>query len=73
MCVTVQDTGPGIAEPEALFEEVKRADSRKSPMGFRLVICRRIARLLGGDLTLESGSRRGARFTLWLPTVPASA
>ncbi|HSL72186.1 MAG TPA: HAMP domain-containing sensor histidine kinase [Longimicrobiales bacterium] len=73
LCVTVQDTGPGIAEPEALFEEVKRADSRKSPMGFRLVICRRIARLLGGDLTLDSSNHRGARFTLWLPTAAAPA
>jgi signal transduction histidine kinase len=71
VCVTVQDTGPGIAEPEHLFEETKRAETRKTPMGFRLVICRRVARLLGGDLTLESAPGRGAKFTLWLPLATA--
>jgi signal transduction histidine kinase len=71
VCVSVQDTGPGISEPEHLFEETKRAETRKSPMGFRLVICRRVARLLGGDLTLESAPGRGAKFTLWLPLATA--
>ncbi|MGH8436726.1 MAG: sensor histidine kinase, partial [Pseudomonas sp.] len=71
VCMSVQDTGPGIPEPEVLFEEVRRVEKPKPPVGFRLVICRRIARLLGGDLTVESLPGRGASFTLWLP-VPRS-
>jgi signal transduction histidine kinase len=72
VCLTVQDTGPGINQPERLFEEVDRVENPKPPIGFRLVICRRIARLLGGDLTLESAPGRGALFTVWLP-VPRTA
>jgi signal transduction histidine kinase len=67
VCLSVQDTGPGIAEPEVLFEEVRRVEKPRPPVGFRLVICRRIARLLGGDLTVESLPGQGATFTLWLP------
>jgi signal transduction histidine kinase len=32
-----------------------------------LAISRRIARLLGGDITVESDTGRGSTFTLWLP------
>jgi signal transduction histidine kinase len=67
VCMSVQDSGPGIPEPDVLFEEVRRVEKPKPPVGFRLVICRRIARLLGGDLTVESLPGRGASFTLWLP------
>jgi signal transduction histidine kinase len=72
VCLSVQDTGPGIPQPERLFEEVDRVENPKPPIGFRLVICRRIARLLGGDLTVETTPGRGAAFTLWLP-VPRTA
>lgn len=67
VCVSVQDSGPGLVEPESIFEEVRRVEQSSTQVGFRLVICRRIARLLGGDLTLESSAGRGATFTLWLP------
>lgn len=32
-----------------------------------LAISRRIARLLGADVTVESEVERGSTFTLWLP------
>ena len=66
-CITVHDSGPGVEDADHIFEEVQRVNVPKSQVGFRLVICRRIARLLGGDLTLESVKNRGAAFTLWLP------
>lgn len=66
-CVTVQDTGPGVDDPDHIFEEARRVELTRKQVGFRLVICRRIARLLGGDLTVESVRGRGSSFTLWLP------
>lgn len=65
--ITVTDSGPGISDPADLFEEIKRVEQYKLRLGFRLVICRRIARMLGGDLTLDNRSGRGASFTLWIP------
>ena len=35
--------------------------------GLGLTISRRLARLMGGDLTVESVQGEGSRFTLWLP------
>jgi signal transduction histidine kinase len=64
--IDVNDSGPGVAEREAVFEEIQRVE-RKGPPGFRLAISRRIARLLGGDLTLETGRDSGSTFSLWLP------
>ena len=73
MCITVtDDQGPGITEAEKVFEEVHRVEQSRGNVRFRLAICRRISRLLGGDLTVENGSDRGSTFTLWLPA-PASA
>jgi signal transduction histidine kinase len=68
--IRVRDTGPGIApeERERIFEEFHRAaGSPASGMGLGLAISRRIARLLGGDLTLESQVGAGSTFALWLP------
>jgi PAS domain S-box-containing protein len=68
--VSVADTGPGIPtdKREAIFQEYTRLDPKAQPgAGIGLAISRRIARLLGGDLTVESEAGHGATFTLWLP------
>ncbi len=65
--VTVTDAGPGVEEADDVFEAVERVSGRRGAPGFRLAISRNVARLLGGDLTLESTPGAGASFSLWLP------
>jgi PAS domain S-box-containing protein len=68
--ITVTDTGPGIAaeKQETIFQEFTRLDpNAPHGAGVGLAISRRIARLLGGDVTVASEDGRGSRFTLWLP------
>ncbi|MGH7577778.1 MAG: sensor histidine kinase [Longimicrobiales bacterium] len=67
VCVSVKDTGPGVGDSDLIFEEVYRIERRGGMPGFRLAISRRIARLLGGELTLETSAEAGSTFTLWLP------
>jgi signal transduction histidine kinase len=68
ICVTVSDQGPGVRQHEDVFEEIKRVEASTSP-GLRLAISRRLARLLGGDLTLDPQAGSGSTFTLWLPVL----
>ena len=70
--IEVRDTGRGIPEEhrEDIFTEFFRLpDSHTvaSGTGIGLAISRRLARLLGGDLTLERANGVGSAFTLWLP------
>jgi signal transduction histidine kinase len=66
----VADQGKGIApEDQArIFEKFERVDSSEAGgNGLGLYIARRLARAMGGDLTVESVPGDGARFTLTLP------
>jgi len=67
--VTVQDSGPGVAEADQqrIFERFERGHQQESGTGLGLAISRRLARSMGGDVTLDSAAGRGARFTLSLP------
>jgi signal transduction histidine kinase len=68
--LSVQDTGPGISvEQQAhLFTEFRRLDPGASQgEGLGLAISDRIARLLGGEITVASEVGKGSTFTLWLP------
>jgi signal transduction histidine kinase len=66
--VSVQDEGPGIApeDQQRIFERFERAHPKEGT-GLGLAISRRLARSLGGDVTLDSAPDEGARFTLTLP------
>ena len=67
--VSVQDEGPGVAlaDQARIFERFERAHSSESGTGLGLAISRRLARSMGGDVTLDSLPGEGARFTLTLP------
>ena len=67
--VTVSDEGPGIdpADQQRIFERFERADQKTAGTGLGLAISRRLARSMGGDVTLESAPGEGSRFTLTLP------
>ena len=67
--VTVSDEGPGIAATDAqrIFERFERAHPKEDGTGLGLAISRRLARSMGGDVTLDSSPGESARFTLTLP------
>ncbi len=76
--VAVKDSGPGLSPDEQAqlfqpFEQVGDARQRRRGAGLGLAISRNLARLMGGDVTLESEKGAGACFTLSFRAPPAQA
>jgi signal transduction histidine kinase len=71
--ISVVDTGIGIGESdrEKIFADFQQADS--SPRreyggaGLGLAICRRLSRMLGGEISMTSQVGKGSTFSLVLP------
>ena len=69
--LSVADTGIGMtAEQQAkLFEEATTAQ-RFGGTGLGLAIARKLARMMGGDVTVTSEPGKGSTFTVRLPSGP---
>ena len=73
---TITDTGPGISSEhyEKIFEPFTQVDQsttrRKDGAGLGLPVSRRLAHMLGGELTIASVLGKGSTFTLSLPMQP---
>ncbi len=69
-CVIVADQGKGIAAEDhaRIFEKFARVDpSEAGGSGLGLYIARRLARAMGGDISVDSAPGLGARFVFCLP------
>jgi signal transduction histidine kinase len=77
--IRVTDTGIGIAADQLgsifdLFVQAEGGHTRPTDgSGLGLTISRRLARLMRGDLTVESRVGVGSSFTLWLPAASDAA
>ena len=72
ICITVLDTGIGIPADKlsAVFDPFVQVESGHTRTtdgtGLGLTISRRLARLMGGDLTASSEVDKGSAFSIWL-------
>jgi signal transduction histidine kinase len=79
VAIAVRDSGQGISTESLarLFQPFVQADNSQTRMhdgaGLGLVITRRLARAMGGDVVAKSELGRGSEFTLYLPLDVRSA
>jgi signal transduction histidine kinase len=77
LSISVEDTGIGIAEEDKdrIFEDFRQVDSSLARThggaGLGLTISRRLARMLGGEIVVNSSPGEGSVFTLVLSQRPS--
>ncbi len=75
--LAVRDGGPGIRAEDlpAIFEPFRQLDERREGLpgtGLGLPIARQLARLMGGDIRVDSAVGKGSVFRVLLPQTAAS-
>jgi PAS domain S-box-containing protein len=76
VAIAVADSGIGISprDQAVVFEDFRQADDSPTRQytgaGLGLAICRRLATMLGGELSVQSALGEGSTFTLSLPHTP---
>jgi signal transduction histidine kinase len=79
LVISVEDTGIGISQEhfERIFEPFwqveQKATRRAGGTGLGLTVTRRLALLLGGDVTVKSEPGAGTTFTICLPVRPSES
>jgi CheY-like chemotaxis protein/nitrogen-specific signal transduction histidine kinase len=69
LAVAVQDNGPGIRPEDqaVIFDEFRQGENGAAGTGLGLAISRRLARAMGGDVTVSSQPGVGSVFQVALP------
>lgn len=76
--ITVSDSGRGVPpeDAERIFEDfyqgIAMEGGKHAGTGLGLSVSRRLARMLGGDIEVDSSLGRGSTFTLRLPNLSAA-
>ncbi|MFN8545246.1 MAG: hybrid sensor histidine kinase/response regulator [Candidatus Binatia bacterium] len=78
VAIRVHDTGPGISPEhrEAIFDvfhQLQPHDGERKGVGLGLALARRFARLMNGDVTVESREAPGSTFSVVLPAMATRA
>lgn len=77
--IDVTDTGIGISRKhiDGIFNEFTQAETntekRFGGSGLGLAICKKLADLLGGEITVKSEPGKGSTFSIKIPVVPSGA
>ncbi len=72
VAIRVSDTGPGIDQKDHdaifdIFHQLRPHDGQTRGIGLGLALARRFARMMRGDIKVESRLGEGSTFTVWLP------
>lgn len=66
LCLTLEDDGPGIADPDRVLGRGQRGDERTPGHGIGLAIIQDIALAYRGELRIDRSEWGGAKISVWL-------
>jgi signal transduction histidine kinase len=75
LCITIDDDGPGIADPaqrSQIFARGQRLDENRPGSGLGLNIVQELAHTYGGSVRADTAPLGGLRLVLMLPLAPAA-